>query len=198
MKTNRVEQASVGAAKRPEITRNSRGLVVGNGEDVGEAARREGCGGLGADTSGRTDRGQEGAAGGEGRDESGTGLRLRSRNSAVTGCEEDGDSPGAELHVGVAKSAFFASSGFFGIRCDRGKHVLGDSRRDVWLIKSIAGGQNLGWRRLADKGIYDVEETVYTVRIILANGNKCGRDACGNTNGILDVQVLQKESNHAM
>ena len=116
-----VELARVGAAERGEVGRDDGGLVRWPGEDVREAARREGGRRLG-DAGRRTNRGQagvgsallrsplgrldsQGATRREGRNESRAALALRAGDTTVTRREEDGRAASTELHVCVAQVA---------------------------------------------------------------------------------------------
>ena len=98
-----VEFALVRLAERGEVAADGGALVVGDREVVREAAGGEVGRGLGADALRRADGGHVRAAGGEGGDELRAAGGLGAGNATVTGGEDDRDTAGAELGVGVAE-----------------------------------------------------------------------------------------------
>ena len=124
---HRVELAAVGVSKRVEVFHDGSSLIGGPREDIGEATGGEIGGGLRGASSpadgghaacgllvgrGRRSKGggrdSLGAARGKGRDKLTiiiAGLEQRAGDTTVAGSEQDGGTPGAELHVGITEGA---------------------------------------------------------------------------------------------
>ena len=74
--------------------------------------------------------------------------------------------------------------------------LLGEAAGEVGLVEAVAGGEDLGagGSRLGDEEVDDVEETVYAVRVVLADGDKGRGNLGGDADGVLDVEVLRAYS----
>ena len=64
-------------------------------------------------------------------------------------------------------------------------------QRDVGFVEAVAGREN-SWRGvLVEEEVDDIEEAFQsTVLEVLTNGNEDGRDTGGDTDGVLNVEVL--------
>ena len=64
-------------------------------------------------------------------------------------------------------------------------------QRDVGFVEAVAGREN-SWRGvLVEEEVDDIEEAFQsTVLEVLTDGNEDGRDTGGDTDGVLNVEVL--------
>ena len=69
--------------------------------------------------------------------------------------------------------------------------LLGDVCRDSWFVGSVASRQDLRLVILAKQEVDDVEETEDVIILVFTNGDEDGRYTRGDTDSVLDVEVLK-------
>lgn len=74
------------------------------------------------------------------------------------------------------------------------RHSLGEGRGEIKLVETVARSQNLGWGVLGNKKVDDVDESVQTIQVLVADGDEGARNAGRNTNGVLNAEVLGRLS----
>jgi hypothetical protein len=112
-----------------------------------------------------------GAARRERRHELGAASRLGAGNTTVAGGEEDGNAEGADRGVRVAE-----------LGSERARHGV--------LVLAVRSRQDVGDRVLLRDEVDGVEEALEaTVLVVVADGEEVDRDAGGDADSVLHVEV---------
>ena len=75
------------------------------------------------------------------------------------------------------------------------KGLLGKRTRDITLVLTIAGSQNLRRVRLVQQEVDDVKEALkVAVLVVVADGDESNRHAGSDADGVLNIEVLSQKA----
>ena len=126
-------------------------------------------------------------------------VNAKFTDTRVTGSEQDRDTTGTKLSVRVAKLTIPKRQSILSINSfqlqERTKYSRSQRLGNRALIRAVASGQDLRRRVLVEEVIDDVQESLeLSILVIISNGDEGDGDVSGETNRVLNVEVLEARS----